>query len=405
MITRGEQMLALRRQRMADAYPFFRGGFRPFFFGGAAWGLAALLLWVVSLSGLMTLPTHFEPLAWHRHEMLFGFVGAIVAGFMLTAIPNWTGRFPIAGRPLAALFCVWAAARLTVLFSEVIPWPAAAATDVGFYLLLACVGAREVIESRNRHLPIVGLVLLFAFASALDHAGAAGLIADADLGWMLALSLVLLMISLIGGRITPSFTRNWMAKSGLTSGLPTQPARFDLGVIGFTAVALFAWITAPPGALSGGLLVVAACLQALRMARWGGLRTVSDPLVFILHLGYAWMPLGLLLLGLSVAGFAVPRSAGIHALTAGAMSTMILAVMTRATLGHTGRELRANAATIVIYVLVTTGAALRVSAPFGWIEPVPAMRASAATWGAALLTFLIAYAPVLFRARLGEAAG
>jgi uncharacterized protein involved in response to NO len=402
MITRGEQMLALRRRRMASASPFFRGGFRPFFFGGAAWGLAALLLWTGSLSGFLALPTHFDPLAWHRHEMLFGFVGAIVGGFMLTAIPNWTGRLPIAGRPLAALFSLWAAGRVAVLCSEITGRWASAAIDVSFYLLLAFVAAREVMGSRNRNLPIVGLVLLFGLANALDHAGAARVIANADLGWMFALSLVLLMISLIGGRIVPSFTRNWMTKRGVKKGLPTQPGRFDLGVIGATAIAMLAWMTAPESTLSGGLLVVAAALQAVRMARWGGLRTISDPLVVILHIGYAWMPFGLLLLGLTVMGNAVPRSVGIHALTAGAMTTMILAVMTRASLGHTGRELRANAPTIAIYVLVTAGAALRVTAPLGWIDYMPAIRVSALTWGAALLLFLIAYGPVLFRPRLGE---
>jgi uncharacterized protein involved in response to NO len=320
--------------------------------------------------------------------MLFGFVGAIVGGFMLTAIPNWTGRLPIAGRPLAALFSLWAAGRVAVLCSEITGRWASAAIDVSFYLLLAFVAAREVMGSRNRNLPI----------------GAARVIANADLGWMFALSLVLLMISLIGGRIVPSFTRNWMTKRGVKKGLPTQPGRFDLGVIGATAIAMLAWMTAPESTLSGGLLVLAAALQAVRMARWGGLRTISDPLVVILHIGYAWMPFGLLLLGLTVMGNAVPRSVGIHALTAGAMTTMILAVMTRASLGHTGRELRANAPTIAIYVLVTAGAALRVTAPLGWIDYMPAIRASALAWGAALLLFLIAYVPVLFRPRLGETA-
>lgn len=404
MITRGEQMLALRKRRMASAHPFFRGGFRPFFFFGAAWGLIALILWLGSLSGTLALPTTFDPVAWHRHEMLFGFVGAVVAGFMLTAIPNWTGRLPIAGVPLASLVGFWAAGRIAVLFSGTIGAFAAAAVDVSFYVLLALVGAREVLEARNRNLPIVGLVLLFGAASALDHAGAAGLIADPDLGWMLALSLVLLMISLIGGRITPSFTRNWMAKRGMSQGLPTQPGRFDLAVIAATAIALFAWLTAPPGLVSGGLLILAAILQAARLARWGGLRTLSDPLVVILHLGYAWMPIGLLLLGLSIAGLAVPRSVGVHALTAGAMTTMILAVMTRASLGHTGRELRADVPTIAIYVLVTAGAVLRVAAPLGWSDYMPAVRASAVAWGLALLLFLIAYASVLFRPRLGDSA-
>lgn len=403
MITRGEQMLALRRRRMAAAPPFLRGGFRPFFFGGAAWGLIALTLWILALAGAVSLPTMFDPLAWHRHEMLFGFVGAVIAGFLLTAIPNWTGRLPIAGPPLAALAGLWLAARLAVLFSAKIGMFEAAVVDTGFYLVLAFVGAREVLAAKNRNLPIVGVVLLFAAANALDHAGAGGLIANADLGWMLGLSLVVLLISLIGGRITPSFTRNWLAKQGMAGRLPTQPGRFDLLVIGVTALALLFWVSGPAGPVAGGLLLAAALLQAARLVRWGGFRTFRDPLVLVLHVGYAWVPIGLALLGLSLAGAPIPRSAAIHALTAGAMATMILAVMTRGSLGHTGRELRANGATVAIYALVTIGALARVAAPLSLADYRLAMEAGALAWGGALLLFLIAYAPVLWGPRLGEA--
>jgi len=404
MITRGERMLALRRRRMAAAHPFLRGAFRPFFFGGAAWGLIALVLWIMALAGAVGLPSTFDPLSWHRHEMLFGFVGAIIAGFLLTAIPNWTGRLPIAGPPLAALAGLWLAARLAILFSSQVGAVAAAALDVGFYLVLAFVAGREVLAAKNRNLPIVGVLLLFGAANALDHAGAAGAIANGDLGWMFGLSLVVLLISLIGGRITPSFTRNWMAKQGMGGRLPTQPARFDLLVIGATALALLFWLAGPAGLVTGGLLIAAALLQSIRLARWGGFKTARDPLVLILHVGYAWVPVGLALLGLSLAGAPVPRSAAIHALTAGAMATMILAVMTRASLGHTGRELKANASTVAIYALVTAGAMLRVAAPLGLADYRLAMDASALAWGGALLLFLVAYAPVLWRARLGEAA-
>lgn len=402
MITRGEQMLALRKARLAAAHPFLRGGFRPFFFGGAAWGLIALGFWIASLAGALTIPSVFDALAWHRHEMLFGFVGAVIAGFLLTAIPNWTGRLPIAGRPLAALFGLWASARLAVLFSAEIGMIVAGLLDVGFFVVLAMLAAREVLAANNRNLPVVGMVILFGAANATDYLASSGAIPNPDLGWQLATSIVVVLISLIGGRIIPSFTRNWMAKQGLSEGLPTQPGKFDLAVIGATAFGLLAWITASAGVMVGGLLLGAALLQSVRLARWGGLRTVSDPLVLILHVGYAWVPIGLLLLGLSVAGLPVPRSAAVHALTAGAMATMILAVMTRASLGHTGRELRANAATIAIYALVTIGALLRVTAPLEFFDYTVSMEAAALAWGGALLLFLIAYAPVLWRPRLGE---
>jgi uncharacterized protein involved in response to NO len=402
MITRGEQMLALRRARMAASPPILRGGFRPFFFAGALWAVAALVLWLCVLAGALALPIRFEPLAWHRHEMLFGFVGAIVTGFLLTAIPNWTGRLPIAGPPLAALFGLWIAARASMLFSALIGPLPAAVLDIGFYLALAGVAAREVLAAKNRNLPIVLLVLLFGTANAADHAAAAGWIADGTIAIRAGISLVVLMISLIGGRIVPSFTRNWLSKHGVREGLPGQPGRYDLATIAATALALLAWIAAPLSQAAGAALVGAGLLQAVRLARWGGLRAWRDPLVLILHVGYFWVPTGLLLLGASLLGALVPTSAAIHALTAGAMATMILAVMTRATLGHTGRELKASGPTVLVYVLITAGAVLRVAAPFGLVDYTLGMRLSALAWGGAFLGFLIFYGPILFSRHLDE---
>lgn len=397
-------MLALRKSRMASTHPFLRGAFRPFFFSGAAWGLVALMLWIGSLAGALALPTAMDALAWHRHEMMFGFVGAVIAGFLLTAIPNWTGRLPIAGPPLASLVGLWIAARLAVLFSSVGGVIPAAFLDVGFYFTLAFVAVREVLAAKNRNLPVVGLVLLFGIANAVDHLGMAGVIESSELGWMLAVSLVVLMISLIGGRIIPSFTRNWLVKQGVSDGLPSQPGRFDVLVIAGTALALLFWITGPPGWVTGGLLGVAAALQAARLRRWGGLRAARDPLVLVLHVGYAWIPIGLALLGASAAGAVIARSVAVHALTAGAMATMILAVMTRASLGHTGRELRAGAATTAIYALVTVGALLRVAAPLELMDYQRSIEIAGLAWGGALLLFLIAYGPVLWGPRLGEKA-
>jgi uncharacterized protein involved in response to NO len=400
-VTRGEQMLALRKRRWAATIPFLRGGFRPFFFGAATWAVIAIALWLCSLAGGLVLPTQFDPIAWHRHEMLFGFVGAAVSGFLLTAIPNWTGRLPIAGKPLLSLFGMWAAARVAVLFSSLLGlWPAAI-LDVGLFVSLALLAAREVIASNKRNAPIVALVLLFGLADAVDYAGAAGLV-SADLGWRGAIALVIILISVIGGRIIPSFTRNWMSKQGIKRGLPTQPQSLDLLVIVSTALALLLWLGFPDNRSTGLVLLLAGAAQLLRLSRWSGVRTFADPLVAILHLGYLWIPIGLVLLGLSVAGFNIPRSGAIHALTAGAMATMILAVMSRASLGHTGRELKASPMTIASYVCVTIGAAVRVAASLGLGDYSLMLDIAGAIWGAALLIFAIAYAPVLWNARVGE---
>lgn len=328
-------------------------------------------------------------------------VGAAVAGFLLTAIPNWTGRLPIAGKPLLALFMLWAAARIAVLSSASIGhWPAAI-LDVGLFMSLSLLAAREVIASKNRNLPIVGLVFAFGVADAADYVGAVGLI-PADLGWRAAVALMTIMISMVGGRIIPSFTRNWMVKRSTSNRLPTQPQALDLLVIASTAISLLFWLVFPEDWLTGAMLVLAAAAQALRLSRWGGSHTGSDPLVLVLHLGYLWIPVGLLLLGLSIAGWDFPASAGVHALTTGAMTTMILAVMTRASLGHTARELKAAPMTVAAYVCVTVGAALRVTASMGIGSYGVMLDVAGAMWAVALILFLLVYAPILWRPRLGD---
>ncbi|WP_207912518.1 NnrS family protein [Parafrankia sp. BMG5.11] len=404
METRGEKMLALRRARMAASPAVLRGGFRPFFLGGAVWAMIALVLWLCSLAGAIVLPSAFDPLAWHRHEMLFGFVGAIVAGFLLTAIPNWTGRLPIAGMPLLGLFLLWLAARLGVLWSASIGTWGAALLDIGFYFVLAAVAGREVLAAKNRNVPMVVLILLFGGANAIDHAVGLGLVADDGLGWRAGLSLIVVMISLIGGRIVPSFTRNWLTKQGVRQGLPGQPGKYDIATIGITAAGLMCWWIAPDSLPAGWALLLAGAMQLVRLARWKGFRTFADPLVLVLHVGYLWLPVGLVLLGWSVVDPLVSRSGAIHALTAGAMATMILAVMTRSTLGHTGRPLRASPATVLLYALVTIGAVLRVSAAFALLDYTLGMRWSAIFWIAAFITFLAAYGPILIKPRLGETA-
>lgn len=300
-----------------------------------------------------------------------------------------------------ALFGLWATARLAVLISGLASLWLAAVFDVGLFVSLALLAGREVIASKNRNVPVVGLVLLFGLADAADYAEAGGMISG-GLGWRGAIALVIVMISTIGGRIIPSFTRNWMVKRGVSHPLPTQPQSLDILVIAATALALLFWLVFSGDRLTGYMLMLAAAAQMLRLSRWGGHRTLSDPLVLVLHIGYSWVPIGLALLGLSVAGANVPRSAGVHALTAGAMTTMILAVMSRASLGHTGRELKASPMTVGSYACVTVGALLRVAASVGVGPYLVMIDIAAAFWGGALLLFVIAYRPILWRSRVGQ---
>ena len=396
--TRGEQMLALRRSRMEAAPAFLRGGFRPFFFLGAGWAVTVVVLWVLAMAGSITIPSAFDPLSWHRHEMLFGYLGAVIAGFLLTAVPNWTGRLPIAGGQLAALALLWLAARVAMFFSTSTGAVIAAVLDVGFLLVLAFVCGREVLIAKNRNVPVVGAVVLLAFASAADHAEATGILATDGVGWRAGFALVLLLVTLIGGRIIPSFTTNWLSKQGQVR-LPQQPSTFDFLTIGATVLALGSWALAIGSGWSSTLLLIAGLLQVMRLARWSGLRTTAEPLVFILHLSYAWLPLGLLLLGMSLLVPTQPASSALHALAAGAMASMTLAVMTRATLGHTGRDLHAGVGTTTIYVLVTLGAALRVAAPWLPFDYLMLIQLSGGLWGGAFLLFLALYGPKLLGPR------
>lgn len=388
-----------KRDGLMRMPPFLRAGFRPFFLGGALWAVTVVVLWVLALGGAVQLPTAFDPLAWHRHEMLFGYLGAVIAGFLMTAIPNWTGRLPINGSRLAALAGLWLAGRIALLFSAIGGTVPAAILDVGFLLVLTFVAAREVLIAKNRNVPIVLAVGLFAAADSLDYAEAWGWAVPAGLGWRMGFALVLILVALIGGRIIPSFTRNWLAKQGATRGLPTQPNRFDAAVLATTVTSLFAWTVAPEAKVSGVLLLLAGILQSFRLARWSGYRTARDPLVLILHVSYFWLPLGLLLLGGSLFVWCISASAATHALSAGAMASMTLAVMTRATLGHTGRALHADGWTQGIYLLVTLGALVRVAAPMLPVDYMRSIETAGALWGAAFLLYLLVYGPKLLGPR------
>ncbi|WP_417819089.1 NnrS family protein [Tritonibacter scottomollicae] len=391
--------LALRHKRTAASPPFLRGGFRPFFLLGPCWAIGALLIWIWSLAGGPVQIGQLDALAWHRHEMLFGFIGAIVAGFILTAIPNWTGKLPVAGMPLAALVAWWMLGRAIHFIPSGTHWSVFALIDASFYFGLAAIAARETIKSGNRNLPAVILIALLGIANVLDLAGAAGVI-DWSLGSRLGIGLMVMMISIIGGRIVPSFTRNWLQKNGAKHPLPVQPARFDMLVLIVTAIAMLLWVFAQPGQLVGVALVLAALFQALRLARWQGWRCISDRLVLILHLGYLWIPIGLGLLGATELDAPIPTTSGLHALTAGAMATMILAVMTRSILRYTGRALHADMGTHLIYAAILTADALRVFAGLGPVDTMALVQLSGALWIAAFGLFITLYGPNLVLPRV-----
>ncbi|MFA7439991.1 MAG: NnrS family protein [Sphingomonadaceae bacterium] len=379
----------------------FQGGFRLLFLGGALWALVVLLLWLGALMGTITLPSAMPALAWHQHEMLFGYLGAIIAGFLTAAVPNWTQRPVATGGKVTVFVLLWLAARLAILFSAWIPPVIGAVLDVGFLLLLFAYVTGEIFAAdndRNKLIPLV--LLLFAIANGLDHAGAMGLLADPAIGMRGGFALILLLIAIIGGRIVPAFTRNWLTRQEPGGSMPVMGNRFDLAMLVVTALTLMIWIARPVAEITGVSLLVTGILHLARLARWAGWRTLSDPMVFVLHIAYAWLGAGFLLLGAANLWPGIPVSSAMHALSAGAMAVMTLAVMTRATRGHTGRPLRADAATVAIYLLVNIGALLRVTAPWLPIPYLPSLHLSGTLWGGAFLLFAFVYGPMLLRPRV-----
>lgn len=374
-------------------------GFRPFFLAAAVWAAASLALWLAALEGVPVLASAFDPLTWHAHEMLFGFVGAAVAGFLLTAIPNWTGRLPLQGNPLLALAGLWLAGRLAVTGSAVIgAWPAAL-IDLAFLVALFGVVVREILAGKNwRNLPMAAALGTFLIANALMHAEALGLAATGAVGWRLGFAVVVMLIVLIGGRIIPSFTRNWLAKRDALR-LPAPFRGIDRAALGMTLVALIGWTLAPEAQTTAILAVLAAVANMIRLARWEGHATLAEPLVAILHLGYAWIWIGFALVAIAAFSPAVPPIAAVHAFAAGAFATMILAVMTRATLGHTGRSLRAGVGTTSIYALITAAAVLRVAASLFPDLYQPLLIIAGIAWLGAFLGYVAIYGPMLWQPR------
>lgn len=370
-------------------------GFRPFFLCAALWALVAMALWIGLLSGWWTFATGYGAIAWHAHEFLFGYIAAVMTGFLLTAIPNWTGRLPLQGKPLLGLLILWIAGRVAMLITDQIGSGAAAAVDCAYLVVLTAVITREVIAGSNwRNLRVVVLVALTTVANIVFQAEV--LIASTPAyGLRLGIAAIVALIMVIGGRITPSFTSNWLARQGAER-RPAPLGRFDIGAIAVAAVALVSWIAAPNWYGSAALLVVAAIAQAIRLSRWAGELTWREPILLVLHVGYAFVPLGALLLALSIVlPQSITSSGAVHAWTTGAMGMMTLAVMTRATLGHTGREVESTAATILIYAAIFAAALTRIAAPVLPSLYYELLVVAAAAWLFGFAVFLLVYGPML----------
>jgi uncharacterized protein involved in response to NO len=378
-------------------HPVWGRGFRPFFLGTSVYGVIVVVVWMAMWRGWLPPPAWLAPQWWHGHEMLFGVVVAAIAGFLLTAAPVWTGRPALSGRPLAALAALWVLGRLAMIGAGLFPVALVAAIDCAFLPVVAIILARTVWGTgQHRNYGVVGLVGILALANAAVHAQALGLAAaSAPMALRFTVDVVVVLVVVIGGRITPAFTANALLRSGVKA-----PVRswlwLDRLAITTSALVALADLVAPRSLASGILATTAGLAVAARLAGWQTVRIWRDPLVWSLHAGMAWTAIGFLLVAAGDLGGSIPPTAGLHALTAGAMGAMIIAVVTRVSLGHTGRLLVLPKGAVGSYALVHAGALLRVGATLtSGPAAVLLLVLGAGLWAAAFVLFGVIYAPIL----------
>jgi len=333
-------------------------GFRPFFLLALVFATTIIPLWIPIYSGVIDLNGSFSTIDWHIHEMLFGYVAAVLCGFLFTAIPNWTGRMPIRGWPLGLLVVLWIAGRIAMAGTGGIRPPLIIMViDSSFLVAVSVMILIEVIAGRNwRNLMVVVPILLFLAANILFHIEVITQ-GSSVYGRRLGIAVVVFLITLIGGRVIPSFTRNWLAKAG-SMRLPTPFNRYDAVCLLVGGVGLIAWVALPDAAFSGWALAAAAALHAVRLLRWRGYLTLRTPILLILHVAYGFIPVGLAVLASG------NQVAGLHLLGIGAIGGMTTAMIMRATLGHTGRALHLGTNLTVAFGLIMLAAIIRSAAPF-----------------------------------------
>lgn len=387
-----EGSVTREREPQAGDHPLFRLGFRPFYLLGAAFAALAVPLWIAHLYGWLSLSPNIT-LGWHAHEMVFGFAVAIIIGFMYTAGRNWTGLWTPHGNKLAAICGLWLAGRAAMLFAAPLP---AALIDFAFLPVAAYPLYRVLRRAGNtRNMMLVVLLGLLGLANAGFHAATLGVLPAQPMQFVDAAILVIVVIeAIIGGRVIPMFTRN-----GAPGSTPVMDPRRDRVVMGATLGAAAGYLAGVPAPLAAGLFAAAAIAQATRLLGWQPLATLRNPLLWILHLSYGWIPIGFALLALHALGM-VPHSAALHALAVGSMAGLIVGMITRTALGHTGRQLRSGKGEAAMYLLIQAGAVARLLAALGLDGSGHALLAATACWSAAFLLYLAVYARYLFAARI-----
>ena len=396
-------------RRRASLEAFFSYGFRPFFLGAAVFAALSMAAWLALIGmqaagvSIAWLPIAGAPHAWHAHEMVFGFAMAAVAGFLLTAVPNWTGAVPLSGLPLMLLFGVWLAGRLAMAVSGLLPAPLVAVADFAFVPLLGVFAARQLfVKPAPRNLVFLVILGGIATGNGAYHLAASGTASiDAVAGVRFSLMLLILMIAIVGGRIVPAFTHNWLHLSAVQGPMPRRYAWLDATAIASVATYALLQIAPAPDALKGFVALAAGLINGARLALWRGAATWRAPIVWVLHIGYAWLVVGLLLAAAAALTSHIPSTVASHAFGTGAVGTMVLAVMSRASLGHTGRPLVAPTPVVWAYALVTLAALLRVFGPMLAPEHYTGLLVTAGlAWMCAFALFAAYFAPILTTPRV-----
>jgi uncharacterized protein involved in response to NO len=375
---------------------FFSYAFRPFFLANSLFAIFAVFLWILLLNGIGPDLQSANPFLWHGHEMLIGFALATIAGFLLTAVATWTGLPAVQGYALVWLISAWFAGRVAMLLVGVWPHELVALLDMLFPLSLVVLIGREIVRGGSkRNYPIIAITLIIALLNLCYHLGGSGIMPGADrIAIYLLIHLVLLLITVIAGRIVPNFTANWMRTHGKAD-VPADHVAVDRVTIALTVSVGVAVSIAPMNTITGVLAFAAALAHGVRLSRWRGLSTMEEPLLFIMHVAYAWLPIGYVLTGCAVFGWLVPPGAALHALTMGATGSMVLAVTTRVALAHTGRPVKASRLTVISYCIFQLAVMARVLAPLLPLDYLALLDSAALGWMASFALFVWVYWPVL----------
>jgi uncharacterized protein involved in response to NO len=375
-------------------------GFRPFFLAAASYGPLLLALWFGARTGWWGAPgTGLTLPLLHAHELLFGFAAALVCGVLLTALPSWSGAAELRGPPLAALAVLWLAGRAALLGAEWIARPLVAIIDCALLPVLCAMLFWTIAPARRRLFwwSLPPLVALAAANIAFHIAHAGGAEADARRALLLGVHALAFLFTLYGGLFIPAFTRRWLHARGERAAAILPPLEYAtaLAMVVFACADL---LGAPPGWTAAAALA-AATVQGWRFARWRGWRTASEPLLWCIHLGYAWLIAALVLRALAEFTPGVPREAWIHAFTLGAYGMLKIGLMTRVALRHTGRPLKAAAAMQVAFLMVFAASLLRLAYSVHDLGEW-ALAGSAVLWASAFLVYLALHGPMLLRRSL-----